>query len=57
MIDLRRWHHDVHQVSGGMALHFNKATAADLVQWAKALRAIADEMVAAVEAEAERTGA
>ena len=44
MIDLNKMHHSIHQISGGMALRFNKATAADLVQWAKALRVLADEM-------------
>jgi hypothetical protein len=49
-IDLNRWHHAVHQVTGSMALRFNKATADDLARWAKALRELADEM----EAEAVR---
>ena len=50
-IDLNKWHHDVHQVSRGMALKFNKATAADLERWAKALRGIASEMEAVCEDE------
>jgi hypothetical protein len=49
-IDINKMHHTVHQVSGDMALHFNKATDADLKRWAKALREVADEM----EAEAVR---
>ena len=34
-IDLNRWHHAVNQVSGSMALRFNRATMADLAHWAK----------------------
>lgn len=45
-IDLNRWHHAVHQVTGSMALRFNKATAADLQRWAEMLRAVAEEMEA-----------
>jgi hypothetical protein len=48
MIDLNLWHHAIHQVSGGMALRFNRATPADLVKWAGMLRAIAGEMEARV---------
>lgn len=43
-IDLNIWHHAIHQVTGGMAVKFNRATAADLEQWAMALRKVADEM-------------
>jgi hypothetical protein len=46
MIDLNRWHHVIHQVTGGMALRFNRAVASDLESWAKTLRAVADEMEA-----------
>jgi hypothetical protein len=42
--DLSEWHHAIHLVTGSMALHFNKATAADLERWANALREVADEM-------------
>ena len=49
-VDLNRWHHDVHQVSGGIALKFNKATVVDLARWARALRGIADEMEAEAQA-------
>ena len=42
--DLNKWHHAIHQVTGGMALHFNEATTADLKRWAKALREVAEEM-------------
>jgi hypothetical protein len=44
MIDLNRWHHAIHQVTGGMALLFNRAAAGDLEGWARMLRAVADEM-------------
>ena len=42
--DLNGWHHAIHQVTGDMALRFNKATAADLERWAKMLREVAEEM-------------
>jgi hypothetical protein len=42
--DLNQWHHAIHQVTGDMALRFNKATAADLERWAKMLREVAEEM-------------
>ena len=32
VIDLNKMHHAIHQVSGDMALRFNKATVADLMQ-------------------------
>jgi endogenous inhibitor of DNA gyrase (YacG/DUF329 family) len=51
-IDLNDWHHAVHQVTGGMALRFNRATTADLERWAAMLRAVDDEM----EAVARRAG-
>lgn len=44
--DLDQWHHAIHQVTGDMALRFNKATAADLERWAKMLREVAKEMEA-----------
>jgi hypothetical protein len=47
IFDLNRWHHAIHQVTGDMALRFNKATAADLERWATALREVATEMEAA----------
>jgi endogenous inhibitor of DNA gyrase (YacG/DUF329 family) len=50
-IDLNRWHHAVHQVSGAMALRFNKATPADLAEWAEMLRKIATEMEQEANAE------
>ena len=49
--DLNEWHHAIHQVTGDMALLFNRATAADLERWAKTLRRVAEEM----GAEARRT--
>jgi endogenous inhibitor of DNA gyrase (YacG/DUF329 family) len=50
-VDLNKWHHDIHQVTGGMALHFNRATAVDLRKWAAKLRTVADEMdVASLDA-------
>jgi hypothetical protein len=45
-IDLNRWHHAIHQVSGSMALKFNKAMPTDLVKWAGMLKEIAVEMEA-----------
>jgi hypothetical protein len=44
MFDLNAWHHAVHQVTGAMALRFNRASAADLQRWAVMLRAVAMEM-------------
>lgn len=44
VIDLNVWHHAIHQVTGDMALCFNKATPADLRYWAATLQAVADEM-------------
>jgi endogenous inhibitor of DNA gyrase (YacG/DUF329 family) len=46
MIDLNRWHYAIHQVTGDMALQFNRAAASDLERWAKELRTVADEMEA-----------
>jgi hypothetical protein len=53
VIDLNRLHHAVHQVTGHMAIRFNKATPEDLELWAKALRVIAKAMDAAIKAEAK----
>jgi endogenous inhibitor of DNA gyrase (YacG/DUF329 family) len=44
VIDLNRWHHAVHQITGDMALRFNRAAVADLERWAKMLRVVAGEM-------------
>lgn len=52
-IDLNKWHHDVHQISGSIALKWCRATPADLKQWAKALRTIADEMEAEARAQCD----
>jgi endogenous inhibitor of DNA gyrase (YacG/DUF329 family) len=43
-IDLNRWHHAIHQVTGDMAVRFNGATLDDLRRWARMLRVVADEM-------------
>lgn len=47
VIDLNAWHHAIHQVTGDMALRFNRATAADLERWTRMLRDVAREMDAA----------
>ena len=52
-VDLNQMHHSIHQISGSMALKFCRATPVDLQQWAKALRALADEMEAAAMRERE----
>jgi hypothetical protein len=44
MIDLNKMHYAIHQVSGDMALRFYRATAADLIRWAKMLRELAQDM-------------
>jgi hypothetical protein len=44
LIDLNRWHHALHEVTGDMAIRFNTATIDDLKRWAGILRVIADEM-------------
>jgi hypothetical protein len=44
MIYINLLHHAVHQVSGDMALKFNKVTPADLERWARTLRALAEQM-------------
>jgi hypothetical protein len=46
MIDLNNLHRAIHQVTGSMALRFNRATPADLMKWAEMLRAVAVEMEA-----------
>jgi hypothetical protein len=51
IIDLNVWHRTIHQVTGEMALCFNRATPTDLRQWAKELQAVAEEMA---ECAAER---
>jgi hypothetical protein len=55
-IDLNAWHFDLHQVTGNMATHFNRATPEDLQKWAKALRAIAGEMETTAVNYREETG-
>ena len=44
--DLNEWHYAIHEVTGDMALRFNKATAVDLERWAKMLREVAEKMEA-----------
>jgi hypothetical protein len=44
VIDLNVWHHAIHQVTGDMAMRFNRATPADLQRWARALHKVAAEM-------------
>ena len=51
MIDLNRLHHALHQVTGDIAVKFNRATPADLELWIKALRVIARAMEAAIRQE------
>jgi hypothetical protein len=49
VLDLNKWHRALHQVTGDMALNFNRASTADLARWAEALREIVAEMAAAIE--------
>jgi hypothetical protein len=49
MIDLNRLHHAVHQITGSMAINFNRAAANDLREWARALHVVAAEMEAVAE--------
>ena len=44
VIDLNFWHHAIHQITGDMALKFNRATPGDLERWARALQTVAREM-------------
>ena len=50
MIDLNPLHHAAHQITGDMAIRFNRATAVDLERWAAQLRALADRMAATAAA-------
>jgi hypothetical protein len=47
MINLNAWHHALHQVTGGMALRWCRATKEDLTEWARELRAVAAAMESA----------
>jgi hypothetical protein len=38
------WHRRLHEVTGGMALHWCRASSGELVDWATELRAIAAAM-------------
>src|SRR5262245_62748592 len=42
--DLNHWHHAIHAGTGDIAVRFNTATIDDLRRWARALRAVAQEM-------------
>jgi hypothetical protein len=44
VINLLGWHRGLHMITGSMALKFNRATPADLAEWARALKVIAAEM-------------
>ena len=44
VIDLNAWHHAIRQVTGDMALQFNKATPADLKRWARTRARWLEEM-------------
>jgi hypothetical protein len=54
VIDLNRLHHALHQVTGDMAIKFNKATPADLELWIRALEVIAKAMKAVLKEEEAR---
>ena len=43
-VDLNPWYRALHQITGDMALGFNKAAPADLERWANVMREIADQM-------------
>lgn len=55
-IDLNKWHHALHQVTGEMALLFNRATDADLARWAAMLRAVVQEMETDCAGETQQAG-
>ncbi len=44
VIDLNAWHRAIHEVTGDMALRFNRAAADDLKRWSRMLRVVAEEM-------------
>lgn len=44
LYDLTKWHRALHQVTGDMALTFNRATADDLKRWAQMLRDVIEQM-------------
>jgi hypothetical protein len=54
VINLLGWHRGLHMVTGSMALRFNRATPADLEKWAGMLRAVAEEMEAAIDRQESR---
>jgi hypothetical protein len=47
MVSLVDWHRRIHGVTGAMALRWCQATAEDLAEWARELRAVAEAMEAA----------
>jgi hypothetical protein len=56
VIDLNVWHHAIHQVTGDMALSFNKAAPTDLKRWASVLHSIAEEMELHLQQKRHRSG-
>jgi hypothetical protein len=51
MIDLNAWHHAIHQITGDMAVRFNRATIKDLQRWICKLRAVAEQMETQIQAQ------
>jgi hypothetical protein len=51
VIDLNVWHHAIHQVTGDMALRFNRATIKDLRRWVHRLRAVVEQMERQIQAQ------
>lgn len=47
--DLNDWHRRLHRTTGAMALHWNRASAAELLQWVIELRTVAAQMTGAAE--------
>jgi hypothetical protein len=50
VIDLNDWHRRLHRVTSSMALHWCRATSAELARWGRELQAIADDMAAKANA-------
>jgi hypothetical protein len=55
VIDLNAWHHAIHQVTGDMAVRFNRATVKDLQRWIHKLRAVAEQMEGQIQRAATRS--
>jgi hypothetical protein len=51
VVDLNVWHHAIHQVTGDMAVRFNRATIKDLQRWICKLRAVAEQMERQIQAQ------